>query len=268
MPVAESRMIGGVSEVTLLTPIKPGLVKGQGQTYEQRLQRELDSVQRRVAQRIPTPIGVMPTIHFARWIILRPRQYLQYSDARPGEQELPRGRAAPAKAESPREATGDREWGGGTGAAPSADGLAGAQAAAQPAYRSWLLFTSNFDGDMKSYLRDFAVFLGDDVDRIWGNCEGWPAGGSRDFEHYWDYAKRHQIPTNAFYAAYPELSVPRIRQLERFKRAFDEFVASTRRPDGGSIADIASRFDEFLYQNAVYPSDFPQLGGTYYGLKD
>jgi hypothetical protein len=223
MRCAESKMIGGVSEVTLLTPIKPGLVTGERQTYEQRLSAELESLQERIDQRIPTPIGVMPTIHFARWIILRPRQYLQLS-----------GLAAPGRSE-----------------------------AVPGGCRSWLLFTSNFDGDMKAYLRDFSVFLADDVDRIWSNCEGYPVKGCRDFEQFWSYSKRYQIPTNAFYPAYPDLTVPRIRQLERFKQKFDEFVAGTRLPDGRSVPDMAGAFDHFLAENAQYPTDFPAAGGLF-----
>jgi hypothetical protein len=277
MQWAESKMIGGVSEVTLLTPIKPGPIDGQAQTYEERLSGELDSVQQRVEQRIPTPVGMLPTIHFARWIILRPRQYLQYSGKTPEEPQLLRGAAtlpqrprggdgAPAKEETRREAP--PKTAPPSGEAASSTGKQYRGGSGPEGYRSWLLFTSNFDGDMKAYLRDFAVFLGDDVDRIWGNCENWPAGGCRAFEEYWDYAKRYQIPTNAFYAAYPDLSVGRIRQLERFKSAFDEFVATTRQPDGSSIADLAARFDEFLSQNAQYPTDFPRLGGTFAGLQD
>ena len=217
---ARSKMIGCVSEVTLLTPVKPGRIDGELRSYEQRLAGALDSVQRRIERGIPTPIGQLPTIHFARWLILRPAQYLQYSGIDP-----PAGHT----------------------------------------YRSWLFFTSNFDGDMKDYLREFSVFLGEDVDRIWGNCEGWPPGGSRDFEAFWDYAKRHQIPTHAFYAAYPELTVGRIRQLDRFKRAFDRLIARTRRSDGATIDDVARLLDRFLADNNVYPSDFPREGGTYAG---
>ena len=219
MEWARSTTLGGATEVTLLTPIMPGLVPGEKRTYEQRLASALESVQRRVLQRIPTPIGAMPTIHFARWLILRPAQYLHYSTIDP----------------------------------------------ADPSLRSWLFFTSNFDGQLKDYLREFSVFLGEDVDRIWGNCEHWPKAGSRGFEEYWDYAKQHQIPTHAFYAAYPELSVGRIRQLQRFKRAFDELVARTRRPDGTSIDGIGPLLDRFLAENTVYPGDFPQEGGTYVG---
>jgi hypothetical protein len=220
MEWARSTTIGRATEVTLFTPITPGLIPGEGRTYEQRLASALDSVQRRVLRHVPTPIGVMPTIHFARWLILRPGQYLQNS------------------------------------------GLAPEQ---NPTLRSWLFFESNFDGELKDYLREFSVFLGEDVDRIWGNCEGWPEGGSRNFETYWDYAKRHQIPTHAFYAAYPDLSVGRIRQLQRFKRAFDQLIARTRQPDGSTIPDVAKLLDEFLAENTVYPSDFPKEGGTYAG---
>jgi hypothetical protein len=198
----------------------PGLVPGERRTYEQRLFSALESVQRRLLQHLPTPISRAPTIHFARWLILRPGQYLQYSNIDPQQND---------------------------------------------SVRSWLFFTSNFDGELKDYLREFSVFLGEDVDRIWGNCEGWPEGGARSFEAYWDYAKRHQIPTHAFYAAYPELSVGRIRQLQRFKRAFDELVARTRQPDGSTIPDVARVLDEFLAENTVYPSDFPREGGTYVG---
>ena len=219
MEWARSTTLGGATEVTLLTPIMPGLVPGETRTYEQRLAAGLESVQRRVAARVPTVIGAMPTIHFARWLILRPAQYLQNSRVDPKD----------------------------------------------PSLRSWLLFTSNFDGQLKDYLREFSVFLAEDVDRIWGNCEGWPQAGSRSFEEYWDYAKRHQVPTHAFYAAYPDLSVGRIRQLQRFKRAFDELVARTRRPDGTSVDGIGPLLDRFLAENSVYSNDFPQEGGTYVG---
>src|SRR5579864_1755603 len=140
----DSKLVGGVSEVTLLTPIKQGTVPGETRTYEQRLTEELASVQRRIAAGVPTPVGRMPTIHFARWLILLPGHYLYPDD--PGK-------------------------------------------VAEYKFRSWLLFTSNFDGDLYNYLGDFAAFLADDVDRIWGNCEGYPPEGSRNFDAYWAYAK-------------------------------------------------------------------------------
>ncbi len=129
---------------------------------------------------------------------------------------------------------------------------------------SWLFFTSNFDGDMMAYLRDFAVFLGEDLDHVWGNCEGYPAKGARrDFDGFWAYAKKYQLTTHAFYNAYPGLSVPRIHQLAAFKDLFDAFVARTRDGDGRSIDGLAEAFDQFVAETACFPSAFPDAGGMY-----
>ena len=182
----DSKTAGGVSEVTLFTPIKPGFIPGEARTYEERLWSVLASVQRRAVANTPTPIGLMPTIHYARWMVLRPGQYLQYSGY-PLHPVDAIDQRQPQANESRLETNGGLPYG----------------------HRSWLYFTSNFDGDMKTYLRDFSVNLGEDVDRIWGNCEGYPVGGAADFDAYWEYAKRHQIKTHAFYNAYPHLNVLR-----------------------------------------------------------
>jgi hypothetical protein len=241
----QSKTVGGVSEVTLFNPIKNGLIPGELRTYEQRLQVELHRVQERIDQGIPTPVGRVPAIHFARWLILRPPQYLARDTERlfcGGQEEQTQSRDDQKSSDS---ASTDLQ-----------DKLAN--------FTSWLFFTSNFDGDMKTYLRDFSVVLGEDVDRIWGNCEGYPAQGSKSFDEYWAYAKRYQLTTHAFYNAYPGLSVPRIRQLELFKHMFDAFVARTRRgPDGRSIAGLPDAFDEFIAHTATIPSGFPDAGGIY-----
>jgi hypothetical protein len=237
-----SKSVGGVSEVTLLTPIKKGLVPGELRTYEERLDTELQLVQQRIDQGIPTPIGHLPTIHFARWLILRPIQYL-YCD----KEQLYCDREAMLRSQDAR---------------PTDAGTRKVEADLET-FTSWLLFTSNFDGDMKTYLRDFSVVLGEDVDRIWGNCEGYPSEGSRDFDAYWAYAKRYQLTTNAFSNAYPGLSVPRIHQLAVFKDLFDAFVARTRGPDGRSVAGLPAAFDEFIAETATIPGGFPDAGGIY-----
>jgi hypothetical protein len=218
----DSKTVGGVSEVTLLTPIKHGLVPGELRTYEQRLHAQLQSVQALVERGYPTAVSRIPTIHFARWVILRPDHYLYYDSEK-------------------------------------------VKPCSERPFTSWLLFTSNFDGDMKAYLRDFSVFLGEEVDRIWGNCEGYPEQGSKDFDSYWAYAKKHQITTQAFYNAYPGLSVPRIHYLAVFKKLFDEFIATTRGPGGERIPDLADALDRFVARTAYLPGAFPDQGGIYHG---
>jgi len=88
-----------------------------------------------------------------------------------------------------------------------------------------LLFTSNFDGEMKLYFRNFALQLTDDIDRVWGNCEGYP--GAKDFERLWQYVKEHQITTSLFYSAYPTLTMPQIMRLNALREGFDDFVRKT-----------------------------------------
>lgn len=214
----DSKTVGGVTELTLLTPIKRGLIPGETRTYEQRLAEHLTSVQRRIEENMANPIGRLAMIHFARWQILLPEHYLHYDK----DQTVPGHR-----------------------------------------YQPWLLFTSNFDGDLKVYLNEFSAFIADDVDRIWGNCEGYPPGGSKDFDAYWAYAKKHQITTQAYFNAYPGLTVPRIHELATFRRLFDEFVAETRRPDGSSIEDLPAAFDRFLSRTLTFPQNFPARGGVF-----
>jgi hypothetical protein len=87
-----------------------------------------------------------------------------------------------------------------------------------------LLFTSNFDGSWEGYLRDFSQKTPDGMDRIFGHCDGYPAGGCRDFEAFKDYVRKYQVTTDLFYAAYPESSVKAITEALRVKKLTDEFL--------------------------------------------
>jgi hypothetical protein len=75
-----------------------------------------------------------------------------------------------------------------------------------------MLFTSNFDGPLEAYLRDFSVKTPQGMDAIFGNCEGYPAGGCADFEAFKAYVREHQVVTDLFYAAYPESTVRAVRK--------------------------------------------------------
>ena len=179
-----SKTVGVVTEVTLITPIKAGRVEGEYRTYRKRLKDVLDDVQRREVLGLPTPVGLIRQIHFARWVIID----------RPGS-------------------AGD------------------------------LLFTSNFDGEMKSYFRSFALQLTGDIDAVWENCEGYP--GAKDFDRLWQYVKQHQIDTATFYCAYPKLTLPQILHLQALKQGFDHFVRETAAaaPQAESVQEVAQLSD-------------------------
>jgi hypothetical protein len=145
-----SKTVGQVTELTVITPLKPGAAAS--------LRKVLGALQ--VSP--DSPIKQISTIHFARWVIFD-------DDKR-------------------------------------------------------LLFTSNFDGSWEDYLRDFSQKRPDGMDKIFGHCDGYPAGGCRDFEAFKAYVRKYQVPTDLFYAAYPDISVKAVLEAVRVKALTDDFL--------------------------------------------
>lgn len=188
----DSRYLGGVNELTIITTIRQGRVPGTTLTYLQQLQAVLDSIRNRETKGIPTPIRLIATIHFARWIIWK---------------------------------DGDQHR---------------------------LIFTSNYDGSMWQYLRDFAALIAEDMDRVWGNCEGYPEKGCRDFEAFWQYVTDHQVQTTAFYAAIPDESLVRRESLRDFRAAYDRFLSETLAVGVTDHKDFYDQFCQFVRENQSY----------------
>lgn len=258
-PWATSIVRGRVTEVTVLTPIKRGFIPGEYRTYEERLRQLLTSLNERANAGVPTPISAIATIHFARWFVVRPEQYLRYSSVMGIAYEAPNPAPEPDPHAS-RPTLPHR-----VPAVYSPDYVPAEQAPAPdaPILPSWLVFTSNYDGDLKGYIRMFSERIASEMDRIWSNCEGYPIAGAKDFERFWLYVRAHQIETNAFFAAYPELSTARVQQLRVFKDQFDAFVARTRGADGKSVDNIAALFDAFVMEQQAYTKSFPDDAGLY-----
>lgn len=191
--VQDSRYLGGVNEITIITTIKKGRTSEGVMTYKQRLQSVLDSIQNRELKGIPTPIRLVQTIHFARWVM--------WTDPGSGEDKL--------------------------------------------------IFTSNYDGSMWQYLRDFSTLIADDIDRVWNNCVDYPRGGCRDFDAFWRYVTSNQVETSAFYAAIPDETLIRRQSLRRFKANFDRFLEDhqTRKRDERAFNEA---FDQFVLENQSY----------------
>jgi len=188
----DSRYLGGVNELTVITTIRQGRVPGTTLTYLQQLQAVLDSIRNREMRGIPTPIRLIATIQFARWIIWK---------------------------------DGDR-------------------------YR--LVFTSNYDGSMWQYLRDFSALIADDMDKVWGNCEGYPAGGCRDFDAFRQYVKDNQVETTGFYAAIPDETLLRQESLRSFRAAYDEFLRDNLGQCGTDYQAFYERFCQFVRASQSY----------------
>ena len=135
-----------------------------------------------------------------------------------------------------------------------------------PRFHSWLLTIVSFDGDLRVYFRDIADRLAQDFDDVFVNCVDFPS--TRDFEKFWLWIRRYQVSVDLFLCTYPNLTVGRIKQLEDFKRCFDDFVLKVRSPTGKKVGDMDALFDAFLLEMKQYASGFPTNGGTYRSKRD
>jgi hypothetical protein len=244
-----SKRVGEVTEIAVLAPIKKGRIPGQRRTYEARLRFVISTLQSRVQLQLPTELDKVPTIHFGRMIIIRPEQYLVYSNDPCVDYGRSEGKlGAPQKGSTPIPAPID----------DFDDGLRmGPQQRAD--FHSWLLTLVSFDGDLKVYFKQIATSLDTDFDRVFSNCEDFPS--VRRFEQFWTWIRRYQINVDLFYPRYPNLSLVRIKELEDFKRRFDTFVAKVRSPTGKRVQSMDELFDEFLRESQQHATGFPAPGG-------
>ena len=79
-----------------------------------------------------------------------------------------------------------------------------------------VIFFSNFDGSWMQYLGDFIDQSGWGLTGIWSNTKLFPrtnfllTKGAYDAEHFLAWSRYHQIPTQVWYCAYPNLSIKNV----------------------------------------------------------
>jgi hypothetical protein len=93
-----------------------------------------------------------------------------------------------------------------------------------------VLFASNYDGSHESYMDDFINKAAWGLNLIFSNGFGWPrtdwlvTGGARHELRFKYYQRRHQLPTQVWYKAYPGLT---LTDLDRNQRIRDGFETAT-----------------------------------------
>jgi hypothetical protein len=100
-----------------------------------------------------------------------------------------------------------------------------------------LVFSSNFDGDVDSYLDDLCEALAPEAAEIWGRCVGCPdkARGAA----LKDYLKHNQIDCGFFYAAYGQATVGEVKASLDQR---DRLVAFATRAQGMEPAELQRAF--------------------------
>ncbi|EMS33628.1 hypothetical protein C943_04507 [Mariniradius saccharolyticus AK6] len=88
---------------------------------------------------------------------------------------------------------------------------------------SRVLFFSNFDGSWQQYLGDFIDNSGWGLTGIFSNTKVFPktnfllTGGAYDEEHFLAWSRNSQVVTQAWYAAYPDLSIKNVNNNTKIR---------------------------------------------------
>jgi hypothetical protein len=88
----------------------------------------------------------------------------------------------------------------------------------------YLVFTSNFDGDLDSYLDELSEKLAPEAKQIWGRCVGCPKNPKGTALK--KYLKHNQIDTGLFFTAYGKTPVPKVKAALRQRDRLIVFARS------------------------------------------
>jgi hypothetical protein len=119
----------------------------------------------------------------------------------------------------------------------------------------YLIFESNCDGDLDSYLTGLAQSIPSHLDAIWSHCVGYPQRGAADLQAFIAYMKACQLETTFYFAAVNDKSVPESLRALQTQRAVSDFIANHQ---GMDPAILQSEFKQFLTELNARPT--PRAG--------
>jgi hypothetical protein len=91
-----------------------------------------------------------------------------------------------------------------------------------------LLFASNYDGALETYMDDFINKVGWGLNLVFSNGIGYPAtkwlivDGAKDEQDFKNFLRRHQLPTNVWYKAYPGLTAFDLKRNALIRRGVEQ----------------------------------------------
>jgi hypothetical protein len=93
--------------------------------------------------------------------------------------------------------------------------------------RQRIIFLSNYDGSLESYMDDFINKVGFGLNLVFSNGIGYPrtnwliCDGCGDERKFKEYLRRHQMPTQVWYKAYPRLTAVDLERNGRIRQGFE-----------------------------------------------
>jgi hypothetical protein len=121
----------------------------------------------------------------------------------------------------------------------------------------YLIFESNFDGDLDSYLACMAHEIPTVVDAVWAHCWGYPgAGNERAFVAY---MKQCQVPTTFYFADVNDKSVMQTLKALQTQAGLAEFIENNQ---GATPAQLQTSFAAFSQRLHNAPPPVPGRPGA------
>jgi hypothetical protein len=127
----------------------------------------------------------------------------------------------------------------------------------------YLVFETNFDGDLESYLSRMVTDAGDFVDSVWKHCVGYP--GVKDIAAFIAYMKKCQIETTFFFADVNNHTVAENLKALQVQAEVAHFI---ERHQGEPPEEVQRAFGRLLQvianTPAPLPGELPREGRTSY----
>lgn len=95
-----------------------------------------------------------------------------------------------------------------------------------------LIFASNYDGSLESYMDDFINKVGWGLSLVFSNGIGYPTtnwlvlDGAKDEQKFKYFLRRHELPTEVWYKAYPGLTAFDLKRNTLIRRGIDQLTMS------------------------------------------
>ena len=97
-----------------------------------------------------------------------------------------------------------------------------------------MVFFSNYDGSVESYMDDFINKTGFGLNASFSNGIGYPRtnwlvlDGCADERKYKEFLRRHTVPTQVWYKAYPGLTAVDLERNTRIRRGLEMLAPGER----------------------------------------
>jgi hypothetical protein len=113
----------------------------------------------------------------------------------------------------------------------------------------YLVFETNFDGDLDTYLRRMATETKEFVEAVWKHCVGFP--GTGNVGAFIAYMKKCQITTTFFFADVNDQTVESTLQALKTQTSLAHFM---ERHEGTPAAELQRAFGEFYQKLSKSPA--------------